>query len=102
MLYLFHISQTKVDWYDTYDSAVVVAVNEDEAKRTHPHPGRRGRLWHGDRGSWQQRSGDAGEWEDVSDDTWSTPEHVTAVKLGPLGNTAFKAGDVVCASFNAG
>lgn len=98
MLYLFRIAQKKVSGYDTFDSAVVVAVSEEEATRTHPS----GYFWSARKECWQYQREDGDLVNDVGDGTWSSPEDVTATKLGPLGNTAFKAGSILCASFNAG
>ena len=33
---IYKISQSLLDGYDTYDSAVVVAENEDDARNIHP------------------------------------------------------------------
>lgn len=79
-LKLFRISQTVNKDYDTYDLAVVVAENEDDARRIHP-------------------DGRGLKWVDVGD--WCSPEHV-AVEFVGIPDELFKAGDVVCASFNAG
>ena len=38
-LKIFKISQTENAGYDTYDSAVVCAENEEKAKRIHPENG---------------------------------------------------------------
>ena len=80
---LYLISQTEQNSYDTYDSAVVAAENEEAARNTHPH-------------SSEQNAWDVGQ-----NYTWaSRPENVK-VKL--LGQAALdtQAG-VVLASFNAG
>jgi hypothetical protein len=79
---LWLISQNQTTGYDTYDSAVVVAESETEAKSIHP-------------------SGYADEWSDRHP-LWATsPNNVTARYLGENSST-FKNGDVICASFNAG
>jgi len=74
---LFLISQSEYTGYDTYDSAVVCAPNEDAARRISPdYGGEFGPGW------------------------CSSPDKVTAQLIGeaepglPVG--------VVCASFNAG
>ena len=75
---LYLISQTEVQGFDTYDSAVVCANTEEDAKNIHPNGG-------------------------VAGDSyieWCSPAAVTVKYLGQAeGNLA--AG-VVCASFNAG
>ena len=78
-LKLYRISQDVNKDYDTYDSAVVVAESEDDARRIHP-------------------CGIEAPWETW---TWCAPGHVT-VELVGTADARFKAGDVVCASFNAG
>lgn len=84
---LYLISQNKNNKYDTYDSAVVVAENEDDARMIHP----------------SDTYGDFGvDW--ISDscklNTWCKPEYVD-VKL--IGKAVDDIEDVViCASFNAG
>ncbi len=89
-LKLFRISQTVNTGYDTYDSAVVVAKNEDGARKIHPD----GSIWDAECRMWGH--GDtSGIW------AWSPPEHVTAEFVG-IADERFHAGDVVCASFNAG
>ncbi len=80
MLYLYLISQNENNDYDTYDSAVVVASSEDEARKIHPD---------GENGRW-----DKGYWT-------SSPEKVRVYQIG-IANSEQKAGDVVCASFNSG
>ena len=77
---LYLISQDKNDGYDTYDSAVVVADNEEKARLTHPDS-------RGIKG--------VGLWI-----TWTDPKNV-AVELIGTAKPGTKAG-VICASFNAG
>ena len=84
---LFLIAQEKNQDYDTYDSAVVCAPNEEKAKRTHPST----------QGieDWPKQS---------CMGTWVPFNHVEKyVKVTYLGEAAegVKEG-VVCASFNAG
>jgi hypothetical protein len=80
---LFLITQTVVDNYDTYDSAVVAAENETAARDMHPS------------------SGDSLAAADDLDDSWvRNAEDVTAKYLGEAAPGIEKG--VVCASFNAG
>lgn len=84
---LYLISQDEHDDYDTYDSAVVAAEDEESARRMHP-----GNTL-GDRGDWWLESDRFG--------TWAL--HLEAVKVEYLGEA--KPGteqSVICASFNAG
>jgi hypothetical protein len=79
-LFLYLISQNVNTGYDTYDSAVVVAESEHEARHTPP-----GDLnWYGE---WP-----LGE--------WAAPGDVTAELIG-IAIPGIKPG-VICASFNAG
>lgn len=77
---LYLISQHFNIGYDTYDSAVVVANTEEEARNMHP------------RGAAYDRMYD--------DYVWASPEHVVVKWLGIAAQ--FDAPEVVCASFNAG
>ena len=65
--------------YDTFDSAVVVAQTETEARRTHPY-------------------GSAADWQD---NVWATKPEDVYVKLIGTALPSQRAG-VVLASFNAG
>lgn len=76
---LYLISQTENDDYDTYDSAVVVAKDEETARNTLP-------------------SKDT-KWEDHYKSWASSPSNVT-VKL--IGTEVEGLVGVICASFNAG
>ena len=75
---LWLISQTVVEGYATYDSAVVAAMTEEEARHTHPSD--QDHRWGYD---------------------WAKfPDQVTTKLIG----TAVKGTEagVICASFNAG
>lgn len=67
--------------YDTYDSAVVAAPDDDAARCWHP----RGHQWSG---SYMDRM------------SWSRPDQVTVTLIG-TAKPSTDAG-VICASFNAG
>jgi len=73
---LFYISQDVNNGYDSYDSAVVCAKDEEEARNIHP----------------SGYGNDYGTWCDVKD---VKVEYIGKAKKGS------KKG-VVCASFNAG
>lgn len=75
---LYKLTQDEVSGWDTFDSAVVAAENEQEAKQISPAY--------------------SGDFDSV---TWaSSPKKVTATLIGKaVPNT--KVG-VICASFNAG
>jgi hypothetical protein len=75
---LFLISQSANNGYDTYDSAVVCAETEDEARLTHPNG--------------------KDEWDDHS---WcSSPSQVKVTIIGEAAKRVSRG--VVLASFNAG
>ena len=78
---LYLITQTTNEDYDTYDSAVVCANSEREARMMQPN----GHLYYS--------PGD-----DV--ETWSPPEDVKVSYLGEYFGGTNAA--VICASFNAG
>jgi hypothetical protein len=79
---LYLIWQDENTGYDTYDSAVVAANNEEEARRMHPN------------GGWES---------DLIWGTWaSNPDHV---KVRYIGDSAPQNGIepvFICKSFNAG
>ena len=79
---LFLISQSENNKFDTYDSAVVIAENEDEARNMHPGTGE-----YMDDELWKR------------DDWCNFPEQV---KVMYLGESIDDKKGVVCASFNAG
>jgi hypothetical protein len=81
---LWLISQDQNTGYDTYDSAVVCAETEEDAKRIHP----------------DGRVNDKPERKDFSD--WAPPEKVRAAILASSPAYGVEAGAVICASFNAG
>lgn len=81
---LFLISQKENTDYDTYDSAVVAAPDEETAKSMNPRDG--------NRVDWN-------EWNDIT--AWcSGPEHVDVKYIGDAADGV--AQGVICASFNAG
>ena len=75
---LYLISQSENDNSDTYDSAVVSAESEKQARNIHP-------------------SGEVGHWANLA--TWATPDEVK-VKLIGVSNS--NECEVICASWNAG
>jgi hypothetical protein len=94
---LFLISQSKVSGYDTYDSAVVVAVDEEGAKHVSPLDYY---VWHNNGWCYKMADGSFRELDRRRSD-WCQPKDVTATWIGIAG-TELKLGEVVCASFNAG
>lgn len=76
---LFHISQTENNNWDTFDSAVVAAETDKDARNIHPI-----------RDGWEPGDG-----------TWcSSPDKVIVRYLGEARKGTLPG--VICASFNAG
>jgi len=82
--------------YDTYDSAVVAAETEEEARKTHPNGGS---IWMMGpvRMGWYYEHWDK-TWP-ASDSTWVYPEGVI---VEYLGETDRDICGVIVSSFNAG
>lgn len=81
---LYKISQTVNNGWDTYDSAIVAAENEEEARRTYPS-GYAEKEW----------------WNDNRSYSWcSTLEQVKVEFIG-VAKEGIEKG-VIVASFNAG
>lgn len=95
---LWLISQSINNNWDTFDSAVVAAETEEEARQTYPnhYAGVADRFWDGS--TWLSR-GDNGTVHNLGYSCWTSPDNVSVQFLadgyeGPAGT--------VCASFNAG
>ena len=86
---LYLISQTVNNGYDTYDSAVVCAKSEENARVIHPSTYNLKNEWWSDH--WY--CGD-----------WTMPENVKVELIGTLINESAEdlEKEVICASFNAG
>jgi len=93
---LWLISQDVNSGYDTYDSAVVAAPDEETARQISPD---RYRVWKDDQ--WHFSFADGKSEPELSHPSWSwaDPENV---KAEYIGDGDHKAGAVICASFNAG
>lgn len=89
MLNLYLLTQDVNCDYDTYDSCIVAAESEDEAKLIHP----RSYIWTSV--GWTYHT------SKTYDCSWSnTPDQVTVTLIGTAANDVKKG--VVIASFNAG
>lgn len=97
---LYLISQDVNNDYDTYDSAVVAASNEEDARNIHPSPF----VAHVSDGKWMGTySGGVNigkEYESGMDD-WIRYEYINLISVEFLGKTEKPRG-VILASFNAG
>lgn len=91
-MHLYLISQNTNTRYDTFDSAVVCAATEEEARLTHPSERPR---WIEHLSDWRT---DDSVWSDAK--SWAAPSSVTVELLGDA--TPGRGPGVVCASFNAG
>jgi len=91
---LWLISQTENIGYDTYDSAVVAAETEDQARGM--NPGGDDYKWYD--GKWWVKYPSGRVSLDRSYD-WVHPKNVS-VKL--IGNAETDIKGVICASYNAG
>jgi len=80
--------------YDTYDSAIVCAENEEEARKTNPGGFH---VWHD--GSWYFQYMDGTE-KPCEDTTWCNIEDVKVEFIGEAREGLAKG--IICASFNAG
>lgn len=85
---LYFICQSKNVDYDTYDSAVVAAETEEQARNTHPG------------GDLYYERDDKTKWSRSGFRVWASPSDVEVELIGTAAEHV-EAG-VVCASFNAG
>lgn len=94
---LWLISQYENNNYDTYDSAVVAAETEEEARNIYPDNwDNNPKKWNGSKWLWYLEDGRV---LDYSSGSWTSPDNVSVQFLadgydGPAGT--------VLASFNAG
>ena len=81
---IYRITQEANVGYDTYDSAIVIANNEEKARKIHPSSN-----LHENVSDWY--------WET----TWTNPHNVIVEWICEY-NGEYQNGTVLCASFNAG
>lgn len=86
-LWLLHRADNDSGGYDTYDSMVVAAETEEEARLIHPSG--TPHIWTGQ--SWRVK--------DWSDDSWTAPGKLMVREVGTANDGVT---GVICASFNAG
>ena len=88
--------------YDEYDSVVVVAADEQQARETHPN---HYNEWCSETEHWFMRYDD-GHLADRHDESGAWTNDITTLQVELLGNYLGPVGDkrpgVVMASFNAG
>lgn len=102
---LYLISQGKNLDYDTYDSAVVIAESEEDARLIHPsHGDLIDKVWNETTKSWcYNDNGEVRElWSHIKygTDDWTAPHHVDVEYLGEAKEGSVRS--VVCSSYNAG
>lgn len=93
---IYLIEQSVNNGYDTYDSAVVTAVDEEAARIMNPSGFR---TWSKELKTWMFVCGDGRQTPEGEDDVWAHPKDVKVTKIGTSDN---KEAKVICASFNAG
>lgn len=87
---LFLVSQSVNNGYDTYDSFVAVAENEEQARHTHPDGGTLTEFPDGHPRTWRY------DWVE-------NPDDVAVLYLGEYSpNPDDNDSPIICASFNAG
>jgi hypothetical protein len=96
---IYKIKQYENNRYDTYDSAVVVAESEEDAKRIHPD----GRSKWVD-GAWKIFNPDIGPYGSYFEHgsvAWTDPKMVKVTLIGVALADITKE-SVICSSYNAG
>lgn len=99
---LYKLSQEIKTGYDTYDSTIVCAENEEEARKIHPSEfvtHYRDDFWYG---TFSRPKPPFEEYE-IDDDAWVSFDQIDQIKVEYIGeaDSIIKKG-VVLASFNAG
>lgn len=95
---IFKLEQDWVDGYDTYDSCVVIAENEEEAITIHPSDF----VTHIKDNKWMGTSYNGEEYE-TGNNSWVHVEDLDKIKVTYLGEAKLSSKKgVVCSSFNPG
>lgn len=92
---LYLLEQSVNDYYDTYDSCVVCAKDEESARIISPD---KYRKWHDGKFWFQYADGSERE---ARRGSWCSPSDVK-VKLIGVADASIQEGSVVCSSYNAG
>ncbi len=104
---IFRLSQTSNNTYDTYDSCVVTAPDEDAARSIFPGRGDdsvrvniENDCW--EEWTWTEDIHQTKDWMivDMTHSAWALPSQITVELIGVALPDAVAG--VVCASFNAG
>ena len=93
---IYKLSQTINDDYDTYDSCIVIAENEEEAVKVHPSSYQ----------NWDTRGqiieDSYFKYENFNINDWAEIEDIKVELIGIADKSLDTEIKVVCASFNAG
>ena len=89
---LYLLTQDSNNGYDTFDSCIVAAETEEEARLTHPNDYYIYRDW-----CWRYPTGD---WGEVFNNEWVSPDNVKVKLIGKATEGTKKW--VILSSFNAG
>ena len=95
---IYLLSQDVVNGYDTYDSAIVIAENEDEARKIHPNKlvtHITNEQWMGTYSGGEEYKNELYEWVECSD-----IDKISVKYIGEASKEQQKG--LVLASFNAG
>ena len=95
---IYLLSQDVVSGYDTYDSAIVIAENEDEARKIHPNnlvTHVTNDQWMGTYSGGEEYKNELYEWVEYSD-----IDKISVKYIGEASKEQQKG--LVLASFNAG
>ena len=95
---LYLLSQNTNNWYDTYDSVVVSAKSEDDARTIHPSSDAFDISYKGDKWAWKYS--DWRIWE-YDSGCWVEARYIDKIEVEYLGRTKRERW-VILASFNAG
>ena len=89
---IYLLSQSKNTGYDTWDSCVVIAKDEEEARMTHPYY----RYFNDD------PNDEYNNWDGINRnyDGWCNAKYVSVELIGTAADGMER--QVVCSSFNAG
>ena len=104
---IYLLNQTEKTGYDTYDSCVVIANNEEEAKLIHPNGYDKYReelkVWLSDYDYEMYLYGNNIEFLDSYSNWCKSTEAVTVTYVGEFkSNIEDYPSRIICASFNAG
>ena len=95
---IYLLKQDLNNGYDTYDSVVVIAENENEARKIHPSEF----VTHIKDGNWMGTYAKGGEYENNGYD-WVDLDQIDQIKVTYIGEaTDEQEKGVLLASFNAG